>query len=502
MNTADNTTWNAERPASGAALLGPGAVLLRIAREELRYWRRSRLALAGLGLLGVLLLATSVLTALRMDDARHERLHQQREAEQAFLSQPDRHPHRMVHYGHYLFRSPPPLAMVDPGLDPVTGQSIFLEGHRRNSATFADAGASVDLGGLTALTPAVAWQVVAPLLLILLGHSTVVRERESATLAPLIAQGLPRGALLAGKGLALTAVVGVLLLPLLVLSGLAVVHGGERPMAAAAMVAAWGIYLLVWAALTLAASALLRDRRVLLAALAGLWLWSTLLVPGAAVNVSASLAPAPGKVAQDIALAAELRALGDGHDEADPGFARLRAELLERYGVSRVEDLPVNFRGIVAGYAEARQAAVMDRFAEARMAAQARQARVLQAAGWLSPSLAIAFASRAVAGTDLAAHHRFLREAEALRLDFVQGLNALHAEALTYADDVSRSRDAAAEQRTRVSADNWALLDTWRFEPAPAGQRLAHAAPSLLAVAAWLAGALLACVFAARRLSP
>ena len=60
----------------------------------------------------------------------------------------------MVHYGHYVFRTPAPLARFDPGLDAVTGQSIFLEGHRQNTAMFAASGASADLVELDAGHPA------------------------------------------------------------------------------------------------------------------------------------------------------------------------------------------------------------------------------------------------------------------------------------------------------------------------------------------------------------
>ena len=105
---------------------------LRIAREEWRQWMRSRLAVISLIVFAVLLIFTTGLTLLEAQGARHDRLHQQEQSEETFLSQPDRHPHRMVHYGHYVFRAPPPLALFDPGVDAVTGQSLFLEGHRQN----------------------------------------------------------------------------------------------------------------------------------------------------------------------------------------------------------------------------------------------------------------------------------------------------------------------------------------------------------------------------------
>ena len=113
--------------------------VITIARDEWRQWRRSRLAVAGLTVFAALLIIVSILTAFDVSEARHERQHQQAEAQTTFLDQPDRHPHRMVHYGHYVFRAPAPLALFDPGVDSVTGQSIFLEGHRQNSAMFADA---------------------------------------------------------------------------------------------------------------------------------------------------------------------------------------------------------------------------------------------------------------------------------------------------------------------------------------------------------------------------
>ena len=120
----------------------------------------------------------------------HERLHLQEQSEETFLSQPDRHPHRMVHYGHYVFRAPPPLALFDPGVDAVTGQSLFLEGHRQNSAMFADARAEARTGGFGTLSPAKIYHLFLPLLIIALGHAVILRERETRTLGPLLSQGV------------------------------------------------------------------------------------------------------------------------------------------------------------------------------------------------------------------------------------------------------------------------------------------------------------------------
>ena len=119
----------------------------------------------------------------------------------------------------------------------------------------------------------------------------------------------------------------------------------------------------------------------------------------------------------------DLRKLGDGHNASDPAFTKLRADILAKYGVDKVEDLPVNYRGVVASANEEKLTETLNEYAEKRFAREAAQASHLSAYSWLSPYLAISGASRHFAGTDLATHHRFLREAEELRYEFVQGLN-------------------------------------------------------------------------------
>lgn len=458
--------------------------VFRIARDEWRYWRRSRLATAASALFLFLALVTGVLTSLRQEAEAELRNHHQAEAEEAFFSQPDRHPHRMIHYGHYVFRSPPPLAAFDPGIDSVTGTAVFLEGHRQNSASFAAAGASAQFGGLAWLTPAFIYQLLGPLLLIILGHGALAREREGRTLQALSALGVSGGRLVLGKAVALGGALLIVLLPLGFTVGYAL-WAGESVLPALALLGAYALYLALWAGLALLFSTVLSQRSTVLGSLTALWLVLTLLLPSLAVNNTERFWPIAGKTETDLVMLGELRGLGDGHNAADPAFAKLKQDLLAQYEVDSLEALPVNFRGIVAGYSEAKLTELMNRYADERMAQEAAQNAVLARHGWLAPVLALAEASRTLAGTSLVDHHRFLREAEATRFDFVQGLNAVHAEGMSYADDVRRSSDSQAEARTRVAAENWGLLQSFRFSPEPGPVRLAGAKDSLLTLVLW-----------------
>ena len=92
------------------------SIALRVFTEEWRYWIRSRLAVTATLLLLVVVATAVVSTLSRIQLETASRQSMQNAAEEAFLAQPDRHPHRMVHYGHYVFRTPSPLAAVDPGV--------------------------------------------------------------------------------------------------------------------------------------------------------------------------------------------------------------------------------------------------------------------------------------------------------------------------------------------------------------------------------------------------
>ena len=75
---------------------------------------------------------------------------------------------------------------------------------------------------------------------------------------------------------------------------------------------------------------------------------------------------------------------------------------------------------------------------------------------------------------------------------FVQRLNQLHANELSYVDDINRSVDSESEQRTRVDAHNWRLLDEFQWQPASVRDRLRNATPFALTLLIWMIGAALA----------
>jgi ABC-2 type transport system permease protein len=126
------------------------------------------------------------------------------------------------------------------------------------------------------------------------------------------------------------------------------------------------------------------------------------------------------------------------------------------------------------------------------------QAKIARHFGWLTPTTAIRSFSMMLAGTSLETHHRFLREAEKLRFDFVQSLNQIHQEDLDYKVDMNRHND---NQAARVSASNWHVLSEFSFTPDSASVRFSNTLPHLFQLLLWAAVIVVGVGFAGRRMS-
>jgi ABC-2 type transport system permease protein len=467
------------------------ATAWRVAREEWRALRRSKVAVAAAALLLVLTLAAIMVSLERAHGVEAQRARLQHHADEQWDSQPDRHPHRVVHYGHYVFRPLTALAFFDFGVAPFTGSTLYLEGHRQNSANFSDAGQSSLLLRFGQLTPAFVLQVLAPLLLVFLSFGAVARERERGQLRLMLAHGVGGGALLAGKLCAHGALALLLAAPALL--ALAAIGGMDPLLAAPAgwLAMGYAAYLLLWSCIAVLFSALVRRGRDALLLLVGAWALAVVLLPRVLPDAAAGAVPRPTRIEMEAAVHAELARIGDSHNPDDPYFKRFRDATLERYGVSRIEDLPVNYKGLVIEEGERLTSELFLASMRRDFALQAAQGRLLDGAALAVPLLALRSMSAALADTDRAAHERFLLAGEDYRYRLIQSLNRLHAEKVAYHDDRAQ----------RLSADYWRALPRYRHPPAPLQQTIAQRAwPALAILAGWLGAAMLAAVWQARRL--
>jgi ABC-2 type transport system permease protein len=469
-----------------------------IARDEMRLMARNRVATIAFILVVLLTLVAIASSWAHQRGIAELRARHAEAAQAAFKAQPDRHPHRMVHYGTFIFRPLGALAAFDSGVDAFTGNSMFLEGHRQNSANFGDVRQSSLLVRFGQLTPAFVLQVVAPLLLIFLGYGALARESERGTVRVLMLQGAGRRQIVRGKLLALGAAALLAGLPAMI--GLVAIAGQPGALAWPMLAIALGYagYLALWTVLILLVSASVRRSRDALLALIALWAVAVVLLPRVAPDLASAAVPLTNRLQTEVAVARDLRSMGDSHNPDDAHFAQFKQALLARYGVAKVEDLPINYKGALGIEGERLTSAVYGGYATASYAAEARQNALVNRLGLLSPTIALRSLSMAAAGTGLAGHQRFLEQAEAYRYALVQRLNRIQMEDVSFADDAAT--DPGADRRKRVAASNWQAMPDFRFVP-PDGRALAAAAlPGLAVVFAWLAGALVLLMIASRQL--
>jgi ABC-2 type transport system permease protein len=476
-----------------------------VARHELRLaWRTRSVAVLG-AVLTLLALAAAVVGHARYADDAAQRQRYQALVGQQFSDQPDRHPHRVSHYGYLLFRPRAPLGFFDSGLESFAGTSIFLEAHRQNSANFSAAAQASGAERFGELTVATVLQVFVPLFVFVLAGVAVTRERESGTLPLLLCQGASFAQVLWGK------LVGSLLVVAAVVAPAAVVSLGWLAAQAevewdADLIARAGLVMLVYAvflagcaAIAVTVSAWQSTSRGALVILVGLWFALWIVLPRVLPALATALYPVPARSAFDAEVEARVQELGDSHNPDDPVFARLREETLRRYGVSRVEDLPVNYAGVVMRESERHTASAYEEHRERLQAVYRRQERLVELAGLVSPYLAVRSISAALAGADTSHLFEFERQAEAYRYELIQSLNELHINEVEQALDRYGQVTNGAPSRQRIEAAFFDRLPAFTFARPPVSWTLRQHAVGLVTGTTGLAIVFAALAMAARR---
>ena len=143
----------------------------------------------------------------------NQRLHYKALVRAQWLAKPDKHPHRMAHYGYLAFREKHELSFFDFGMDSYVGNAVFLEAHKQNTANFSEAGFSNSMLRFGEISTAMVLQILLPLLIFFLGFNSVAAERENGTLKLLLSQGINWKQLLLGKIFGIASVIMMLFIP-------------------------------------------------------------------------------------------------------------------------------------------------------------------------------------------------------------------------------------------------------------------------------------------------
>ena len=472
-------------------------MLWTIAKHELRKLRRDgRLrATAWLGLAlfgGLVLLSWQTYRRELQERARFEAT-----AREQWDHQGAKHPHRAAHFGFYLTKPELPLALFDSGLKPAAGQVLWLEAHQRSAFTHSpveDAGAAAILG-LT--NGAEVLQLLGALLIVLTAYGSIARERDDGTLRLLLAQGVSPLRWFAGKCLglavALTALAAPVALGLLALCIAAQPGGFTADVAwrALALGAGHALYFSAWLAGAVAVSAWSRSARGALAALLALWIAGGVLAPRLASSLASSLAPVPTLAEFRSAQGKDFNQGFDGEPGWDDRLAALEKSTLAKYGVKKIDDVPVGFSGLRLQMMDAWSERIGDRHQQRLEGIYTAQTRWHLATAALGPFVAMRAFSQGLAGMDWPHYRHFAEAAEQYRRAVVASM-----------DQLLERKLVGDKWEVSVSHEVWSRVPPFTYVMPQATWALREAALPLALVAAWLVLALTLAWAGARRLSP
>jgi ABC-2 type transport system permease protein len=394
---------------------------------------------------------------------------------------PDKHPHRMAHYGYLAFRPKPSLSFFDFGMESYTGNVVFLEAHRQNSVNFSEAGLSTGLLRFGEISIAMVLQVLLPLVLFFMGFSSVAADRENGTLRILKGQGASWKEIIFGRSLGLLAIGGSFLLFALLILLVVCITRSSGGHADDGWKASWLalLYLAYLAMLSLIAvlvSAVSKSSRLALVSLIGIWLLFTIVIPRGANAFGKFLHPAPSKIEFEAGVEKELLKKGDSHDPNDPYYKALKDSLLTSYGVDSVQELPFNYSGFQMKEGERISTEVYNRHFSALLRVYEKQNKVSAWISFIDPFIGLRNISMALSGTDFGSYTRFQQQAEEYRYKLAQQMNELQ---IQYIGN-QRSAD------NKISRDFWKSLPDLEYKPATIAEIRKQEGLSLAALTAWL----------------
>ncbi len=405
-------------------------MLQTIVRKELREVGRDAWAV-GVMVAFVVILALICL-ASRWTWARQAAIQvaRQRLAREVWLTQANDSPHQATHDGTTVYKLPSPLAAVDPGVDPELGTAIRLESHRRHESTNSPRRDRVKLLPLDLTNPAVTVQALLPLVVILVGHAIVAREREQGTWSLLCSLGVSRRQVVIGKLIAMLLLTIVLSAPVLITLSWTVLPAAPQTGVttpgifhrAFTLYAVNLLYLVGWCAAGLTLSSRCSSA-VSLVLLISCWAGFTLIIPRLAVDLAYSRFPLPSQLSMRESRDAAIRHGSDGNDSLDEFNAAWEQKLLKEYGVSRVQDMPVHLNAVRLLAMEEFTDSIDDRANSQLTDIHRKQNRFLDWFGAFSPYLTVRSVSESFAGTDRHHHAAFVASAEQYRRSLVKIMN-------------------------------------------------------------------------------
>ena len=395
-----------------------------IAKKEIRLALRNKLFLALAAIIWLLLIVAGAGGYERYKQAKQ----QQRTAEELLQQEwehQEANPHSAAHFGTWLFKPSGFLTLYDNGLNNYTGISYRVEAHKQHEVNYSvvqDTDIQLRFGELSI---ALVFQLLIPLLIIIMAHGAISEERAGNTLRVLAVQGANPSALIWGKIAGQYSIILVLLFPAFLLLACGAWWSRQPALfeRAAWFCIAYLIYFLIITIITVLISAWSKTSAASCITSLGAWVFCCILLPRIAANQADRAAPLPSRHSFNSSIQQAYSKGMNNDGSVRERRKQFQEKILAQYKVDSINQLPVNFDGLSMQYGEDYNSLVYQEMAAKVDSLVQKQQSFLETAALFNPFMAIQQASMGLTGTDYFHHLSFHQQARRYRDAFIRHLN-------------------------------------------------------------------------------
>lgn len=438
-----------------------------------------------LWLIFALLLAYAGITGERHMTAQNK-LHQyyQQEIRKSWEDNPDKHPHRMAHFGSFALRIKHPLSLFDMGMENFAGNAVYLEAHKQNTINHSEASFSTGLLRMGDLSIAMLLQIILPLVVFFIGFNSIAADRQNGTLKIISSQGASVLSLLLGRTLGLWILSAFFYIPAFILTAFLLDKpsqaGAETGQRFVFICIAYSIFFWVIATISIIISAISATAKAALIKLLGLWLLLAILLPKMAQISSNTLYPSPTKLQFETTIEKDIIKQGDSHNPDDPFFKNIKDSVLKQYGVMSADSLPINLGGVIGKAGEALSAKTYIKHQNDLTNLYRRQNTFTRIFAWVNPFVMVKNNSMAFSGTDFEAYQHFQQQAESYRYALAQQMNDLQ---IQY---ISNRKPKEGNHLLHIDKKHWSAFRDFKYTFLTLRQVLHNEVMSIAALIFWL----------------
>lgn len=394
-------------------------------------------------------------------------------------TQGEKNPHSAAHYGTYTFKPKFALSLFDYGVTKYTGNSIFLEAHNRNEASFSEASDQTSLTRFGTLSINFVLLYLFPLIIILIGYSSYTKEIEHQTFILLKSQGVHPVKLALGKWMAIFVPVFICVSILFLIAGI-VLSSLENLtffswMGLTTLYISYMMYYMVIITITLLVSMWSKSSGMSLVSCLVLWIVFSFITPKVATNFVNKDHPYPSKSEFLSAIETDMKNGLDGHNPWNEAAKQLKEETLIAFGVDSVSQLSFNYDAYRMQKGEEHEAKVYEKHYNALNKITQEQNETYKRLSFISPFIPLRFLSMDIAHTSYNLHWKFTDATEKYRINMQKFLNY---------DFKDNSK--TGEWDYQMEAETFKKLPKFKFVPPMLLQILEENIQNILFLLLWL----------------